>query len=109
LELVDTLTQVERQDGRASIIGDSGLIIPGYSDAATLQNQQFNTTEEIEQERQRLTSNRVVVTLDSTDSIQDHKYSVSYVTNGNQGSRSSITGSPVSHFELGDLSITYST
>lgn len=93
--------------GRAYIIGNEGLSIPGFSDDATLfqQNPQA-TTSEIETIRQNITQNRVMVSLGVDDRPSIHSYTVTYlVSSANEGARN-ITGDALEYFTLGDLVLT---
>jgi uncharacterized phage protein gp47/JayE len=107
LELVSSYTQLQRESGSAMIVGNQGLVIPGYSDEKTLRDDQYNTQEEIMERRRELTANRIIVSLKDGDSPINHDYDVSYLTSGNEDSRSSIESSSISYIELGDISITY--
>lgn len=107
LELVGNYNEIRRAAGRAVIIGNQGLVIPDFTDEKTLRSQKLGTSEEIEEERRRLTANHIMVSVKDSDTPLNHEYSVSYLTTEENKSRSSIDSSSIAHIELGEISITY--
>lgn len=71
--------QLGREPERSYIIGNGGLVIPGYSDDATLAAQGYNTPEEREARRQAITQNRVLVSLKVGDAPSNHRYWATYI------------------------------
>lgn len=100
-------TSLQNDIGRAYIIGNEGLSIPGYSDDATLEQQNPTaTTTDIQEIRQSLTQNRVLVSLATDDRPSIHSYAVTYiVSSANEGARN-INGGELEYFTLGDLVLT---
>lgn len=102
--------------GRAFIIGAGGLNIPGYSDNATIEANNVLPTNEDEKEaeilriRKLLTANRVLVSMvpggDPEDSPLLHDYTVTYVVQGDTGTRN-IDPGPIEYLVLGELNFTY--
>lgn len=105
--LVSVPESLQDAPGRSYIIGNEGLSIPGYSDDTTLeQANPLATTTEIQQLRQALTQNRVLVSLGTDDRPSLHNYEVTYlVSSTNTGARN-ITGDTLEYFVLGDLILT---
>lgn len=83
--------------GKAYIIGDQGLVIPGYSDDATIESKFPNasTPSEIEEARRSITQNRVMISTRADDQPLNHDYTCTYVVAETQNRVQSI--------ELGDL------
>ena len=91
----------------AFIIGNPGLLIPGYSDDATLQVlYPFATPEDLENHRVELTAKRVLVALPKGQSPEDADYEVSYVVYGDTGVQN-IEPGPVEYLQLGNLNFVY--
>jgi uncharacterized phage protein gp47/JayE len=107
LTLVRNFNLLDNQINQAYRIGQGGLIIQGYSDDATLTSLLLNTPEERENRRLALTSNRILISLPDNDSPENHTYTVTYPTQGDQTSQSSLNMARVSYAELGDLTMTY--
>lgn len=94
--------------GRAYIIGNDGLVIPGYSDDATLQ-EEFPTAsdQDIEQIRKDRTANRIMISTSVDDSPLNHEYFVTYfVAAENEGVRD-IEPGPIEQLVTGELVFTY--
>lgn len=106
LQLADPVS-LQSAPGKAYIIGDEGLNIPGFSDDETL-SVQFPraTTVELAVERQKITQNRILVSLSLDTNPLAHDYTVTYlVSSANEGPRN-ITGYVLEYFTLGDLVLT---
>lgn len=110
MTLASSLTQVASGANQAWIIGNTGAIITGYSDDATLIAAGFTTSGDILEERLRRTANHVVVSLSGAgipaDTPDKHTYAVSYVVRGDSGSHD-IVASQVEFTGLGALDVTY--
>lgn len=79
LVLQETLpNQLGMSAGRSYIIGNDGLVIPGYSDDVTLSAQGYNTPEERAARRREITQNRVLVSLSVGDAPSNHSYWATY-------------------------------
>lgn len=109
LDFVGKVDDLRDQSGRAMIIGSDGLVIEGFTDENTLDNQGFDGPQEREQERNNLTANHVLVSVPIDRTTADFDYEVSYITQGNRSNRSTIETSAISHIELSNISITYTT
>ena len=94
---------------RAFIIGNDGLVIPGFSDNATIQTNfpAANTLQEIQVIRQEITGNRVLVALAANDRPQLHDYTVTYTVAFVPARVQDIEGSSVEIFDVGDLIFTF--
>lgn len=93
-------------NGRAYIIGDGGLVIPGFTDDATLAAAGYVTPADIAAERQRRSQNRVLVSLAVGDAPQNHTYFATYVVGASRGDND-INPSGVEYIVLGDVTFTY--
>lgn len=91
---------------RAFIVGSGGLSIPGYSDDATLTSAGFSTDSTREEERIRLTANRVLVSLGLGETPQDYDYSATYIVGEDSGDKN-IEPGPVEYPTLGLLDLTF--
>lgn len=99
--------KVEKQSGRAYILGAEGLSdIPGLTDAATLAANGFSTVAQQEAETARLTGNRVLVSTSPSDSPLNHTYAVTYVVGQDTGVKN-IDPSDAEYLTVGDLVLTY--
>lgn len=107
--MASTLTTVGQYSNQAYIIGSDGASITGYSDDATLTSLGFSTPESILTERQRRTSNHVVLSLSGSgipvDNPGNHSYAVSYVVQNDIGPHD-IVASEVETVELGNFTLT---
>lgn len=98
--------------GGAFVIGAGGLVIPGYSDDATIEANYVlprNVDEkaaEILRLRKTLTANRVLVSLDPEDTPLGHDYKVTYTVSGDDGVKDLSPG-PISYLVLGNLDFQY--
>ena len=102
--------------GGAFIIGAGGLVVPGYSDDATITANYVLPVNvdakaaEILRIRKGLTGNRVLVSLvpggSPEDTPQRHDYKVTYMVSGDAGVKNLDPG-PISYLVLGDLTFTY--
>lgn len=91
----------------AFIIGNSGLLIPGYSDDATLQVQYpLASSSDLLARRVELTANRVLLALPKGATPDQSSYKAMYIVSGDNGVKS-IEPGPVSWVTLGDLDFTY--
>ena len=107
MTLVQTYNALRMASGRAQVVGSGGLIVPGYSDDVTLENEGFLTPSSREERRRELTANRVFVSLPSQETPEDYSYTASYQVQGDRTSRSTIVIRDTSFAELGNLTITY--
>jgi len=98
--------QLGREAGRSYIIGNSGLIIPGYSDDVTLAAQGYNTPDERAARRQDITQNRVLVSLKVGDAPSSHRYWATYIV-GFSDLEADITLSSAEYAAPGSWSFTY--
>ena len=94
---------------RAFIIGNDGLIIPGFTDDQTIENNfpSANTAQEIQAIRQDLTANRMIVSLGANDRPQVHAYTVTYTVAFLETRVQDIEGSSLEVFEVGSLIFTF--
>lgn len=94
---------------QAFIIGNAGLAIPGFSDDSTIQANfpAANTPAEIEQIRQDLTGNRVLVSLAADDRPQLHDYGVTYTVAFVEDRVQDIEGSALEYFDAGTFTLTF--
>ena len=88
------------------IIGASGMNIPGYSDDVTLVADGYTTVEARVARRKELTANRILTSMGTSDTTENHGYAVTYSVYGDTGSKS-ILVTPVTYLELGNLTLTY--
>ena len=80
LTLQSTLPErLQNAAGVSFIIGAEGLVIPGYSDDATLTSQGYVTAAERLARRVEITANRVMVSLAIGDAPQNHDYFATYI------------------------------
>lgn len=105
--------------GGAFIIGAEGIIIPGYSDDATIIANNVLPTNadkraaEILRIRREITGNRVLVSLpplvasgDAPDTPVLHDYKVTYTVSGDTGVKNLSPG-PISYLVLGEMNFEY--
>lgn len=91
----------------AFIIGNLGMVVPGYSDDLTLSTlYPFATAEDIEDKRQELTANRVLVSRAKNTDPTKYSHTVTYIVYGNSGVRNIDIG-PIEYLQLGDLDMSY--
>jgi hypothetical protein len=98
--------QLGRDPDRSYIIGNGGLVIPGYSDDVTLAAQGYNTPEEREARRREITQNRVLVSLKVGDAPSNHQYWITYVV-GFSDLEADIVLSQAEYAAPGSWSFTY--
>lgn len=79
------LTALGNSAGQAYIVGNEGLVIPGYSDDATIISEGYTTSAMIEARRLELTANHVLVSVPVGKSPTDYLYWVSYVVASGTG------------------------
>lgn len=91
------------------VIGFTGVVINGYSDDATIQMQNPNSTD-TEQIRLGLTANRVLLSLpidvNPSNDPSLHSVSVTYVT-ATDNSAEDVTAGSIEYLSSGDLVINY--
>jgi len=98
---------IKNAAGRAFIIGNDGLFIPGYSDDTTLKEQYpFATDAEIDDKRKEITQRRILVSLAKGDTPENYDYTATYVVYGDEGVKN-IEPGPTEFLELGDLDFSY--
>lgn len=92
---------------QAFIVGNNGLVVPGYTDDATLQAEApFSTETQIEARRVELSANRVLITVPKGESPLDRGYTVTYVVSGDEGVKN-IEPGPVSYLTLGNFEFVF--
>lgn len=103
------INSLQLATGNAFIIGDEGIVIPGYSDDLTIQINfpAANTPTEIEEIRQQLTANRVMISLSVDDRPINHSYACTYVVAFVEERVQDIEGSALEYFDAGDFVFTY--
>jgi hypothetical protein len=92
--------------GRSYIIGNDGLIIPGYSDNDTLISQGYITPTDILNRRREITQNRVLVSLAVGDAPSNHTYWATYTVGAETGDRD-ITPTDAEYLVPGIFTFTY--
>jgi hypothetical protein len=105
LEVLPVST-VSLTDGRAYIIGSEGLSIDGFSDDTTLTNEGFDTPEARQEERERLTANRIIVTTEVSDAPTNHDYAVTYIVGQDEGAKN-LSPSDAEYLTVGVFDFTY--
>jgi hypothetical protein len=109
MTMASSLNNVASGVNQAWIIGRNGAIIDGYSDDATLLPT-FITQSAVDEERLRLTANKIVVALNAgivpIDTPDNHAFAVSYVVNGDVGTED-IETSQIEFLTPGSVTITY--
>lgn len=107
LQVADPLS-LGSAPNQAFIIGDDGLVIPGFSDDNTLEVE-FPTAspEEVAQVRLERTQNRVMISLSVGDSPTNHSYTVTYtVSETNEGAKN-LDAFDIEFFQTGNLNFTF--
>jgi len=102
------------QPNRAFIIGNTGMVIPGYSDFDTVRQEMFTDTDQMTPERLTMISakqrtksaNRVLVTVPYGETPVGYTFTAAYVVEGDVQSRG-VVPPPISYLVLGDLNLTY--
>ena len=99
---------LKAQSGNAYIVGNDGLVIPGYSDDATLQIDFPDMTDVNERYAQGvlLTKNRVLISLPTGGDPTDYTYAVTYKVEESTGVQD-IRTTAVEYLTAGDISLTY--
>jgi hypothetical protein len=94
---------------RAFIIGDGGIVIPNYSDDATIRASfpVANTATEIEAIRVQLTANRILVSLAADDRPELHDFTCTYTVAFVAERVQDIEASSIEFFEVGNLIFTF--
>jgi hypothetical protein len=93
--------------GKAFIIGNTGLNIPGYSDNATLAAAYpLASATELAAKRVEITANRVMVSLPLTETPEEFDYTVTYVVGGDTGVKN-IDPGPIEYLVMGNVELTY--
>ena len=89
------------------IIGNDGMVLPGYSDDATITAIYHLTVDkDIQAKRVELTARRVLVALPKGITPLDAKWWVSYVVYGDTGVKNIVPG-PLGYVVLGNLEFVY--
>ena len=98
---------LKNQTGAAFIIGAGGLIVPGFSDDATLAIQYpLASLAELDNQRKAITANRVIVTLTPDQTPSDFDYTVTYLVSGDTGVKN-IEPGPTEYLVLGDIDFVF--
>lgn len=109
MQIASSLEDVGSGLNRSWIVGSNGAVIAGYSDDATLYPL-FVTASAVAAERLKRTANRVFISLDygltPPDLPSDHTFGVSYVVNGDTGSKDVMT-SQIEYLTPGELTLTF--
>jgi hypothetical protein len=92
--------------GRAYIIGNDGLVIPGVSDDDTLIAAGYVTESAINEQRLALTANHVLVSLALGDTPVSHEYAVTYLVGVDSGVKR-IEAGVMESLSLGTLTFTF--
>lgn len=107
LQIVEPLALGEAPN-QAFIIGDDGLVIPGFTDDATLLSEfPTATDEEIAAVRQERTQNRVMISLPVGDSPTAHSYTVTYVVSETNEGVKNLNAFDVEFFTTGAFNFTF--
>jgi len=94
--------------GRAFIIGNAGLSIPGFSDNDTLEElYPTANASELEAQRQKLTSNRVAVSLPVGESPTASVFTVTYVVSAVNSGTKNLDAFDIEFFTVGTLDFTH--
>jgi len=108
--MASSLATLASNPRQAFILGSSGAVITGYTDAATLLASGFLTPETQQVELLRRTANHVVLSISGSgtppDNPTNHAYAVSYVVRGDVGPKD-LTASEVEFIDLGNFTITF--
>jgi hypothetical protein len=89
------------------IIGNTGLIIPGFSDDATLAVQfPLASLAELDDRRREITANRILVTLTPGQTPSDFDYTCTYIVSGDTGVKN-IEPGPTEYLDVGDLDFAF--
>jgi len=100
------LTTIGVGTGRAAIIGNSGIVIDGYSDDTTLEAEGFTTAAEKVAERANRTGDRILVSTATDDSPVNHSYAVTYIV-ADETAAKNIEPSDAEYLVLGNLDFTF--
>lgn len=106
LQVVLPATALGEAEGRAFIIGDSGLVIPNISDDVTLENEGADTDQEISEDRKTRTGNRIIVSLPVGQTPDEYEYAVTYLVGQDSGVKAIEPGSTES-LSLFEIDINY--
>jgi hypothetical protein len=108
LETTDPLI-LKENPGQAFIIGNTGLVIPGFSDDQTITTNfpAANTAQEIQEIREQLTANRIMVSLAANDRPQLHAYTATYTVAFVETRVQDLEAGAVEYFEVGNLIFTF--
>jgi len=110
LSLVTTdPTVLREQADQAFIIGNDGLVIPGFSDDETIENNNpaANTAAEIQAIREQLTANRVLVSLAADDRPELHAFTVTYTVAFVEARVQDIEAGTIEFFDVGNFIFTF--
>jgi len=107
--LTSNPTALKNRADQAFLIGNDGLVIPGFSDDATIQANYpaANTPEEIEDVRQQITGNRVLVSLAADDRPQLHSFTATYAVAFVETRVQDLEASSLEFFSVGNFIFTF--
>lgn len=98
---------IKNSPNGAFIIGNDGMVIPGYSDDVTLaRTYPLATLDQLNGYRQEVTQRRVLVALPKGESPLGRLYEVSYIVYEDVGVKNIEPGS-IGYLVLGDLEFSY--
>jgi len=98
---------LKNQVGATFIVGSGGIIIPGFSDDATLAVEfPLASLAELDDQRKAITANRILVTLTPDQTPSDFEYTVTYIVEGDEGVKN-IEPGPTEYLVVGDLDFAY--
>ena len=97
---------LRQRAGQAYIVGVNGIVIPGYSDDATLIALGYTTQASIDAARSARTGSRVLVSLAVSDPPSTHEFAATYQVAGDYRVYD-IDPGPCQYVVLNDLTVTY--
>lgn len=103
------ITSLKIAAGKAYIIGNDGIIIPGYSDDASIEAKfpNANTPVEIAEARRSITQNRILVSTSVDDQPINHVYTTTYIVSADNTRVQSIELGSLEYFTTGELTFNY--
>lgn len=103
------MTALKNAAGKAFIIGNEGMVIPGYSDDASIESKfpNANTPVEIEEARRSITQNRIMVSTSIDDQPINHTYTTTYIVSEDNNRVQSIELGSLEYFTTGELTFNY--
>jgi uncharacterized phage protein gp47/JayE len=104
-----SIFEIAKRPGQAFIIGFNGASIPGYSDTETIQANfpTATTLAAVQEIREQLTANRVVVSVGIEDRPSLHEYSVTYVSTFVENEVRDLEAGDLEFFDVGEIVLTY--